>query len=88
MPSVCVCPGQAFCTTCFDHWEIVPGDPLDKSIVLHPLEPSPPEALAREFMVKMRRRKGFSEDVTINKYFDEPMLLELAKQDSELQGFF
>lgn len=80
--------GQAFCTTVFDHWEIVPGDPLDKSIVLHPLEPSPPEALAREFMVKTRRRKGFSEDVTINKYFDEPMLLELAKQDSELQGFF
>ena len=23
----------------FDHWAIVPGDPLDKSIVLRPLEP-------------------------------------------------
>jgi len=80
--------GQAFCLSNFDHWEIVPGDPLDKTIVLHPLEPSPPEALAREFMVKTRRRKGFSEDVSINKFFDEPMLLELAKQDSELQGFF
>jgi len=80
--------GQAFCLTAFDHWEVVPGDPLDKTIKLHPLEPSPPEALAREFMVKTRRRKGFSEDVSINKFFDEPMLLELAKQDSELQGFF
>jgi len=80
--------GQSFCLSTFDHWEIVPGDPLDKTIVLHPLEPSPPEALAREFMVKTRRRKGFSEDVSINKFFDEPMLLELAKQDSELQGFF
>ena len=31
--------GQAFCLQRFDHWEIVPGDPLDKSIVLRPLEP-------------------------------------------------
>ena len=26
-----------------------------------------------------------SEDVTINKFFDDPMLLELARQDAELQ---
>jgi len=44
--------GQAFCLSVFDHWQIVPGDPLDKSIVLHPLEPSPPPHLAREFMIK------------------------------------
>lgn len=49
--------GQAFCLSVFDHWQIVPGDPLDKSIVLHPLEPSPPPHLAREFMIKTRRRK-------------------------------
>ena len=36
---------------------------------------------AREFMVKTRRRKGLSEDVSINKFFDDPMLLELARQD-------
>eukprot|EP00474_Spongospora_subterranea_P000464 CRZ00922.1 hypothetical protein [Spongospora subterranea] len=72
--------GQAFCLSVFDHWEIVPGDPLDKTVVLHPLEPSPPPALAREFMIKTRRRKGLSEDVTVNKFFDNPMLLELARQ--------
>lgn len=49
--------GQAFCLSVFDHWQIVPGDPLDKSIVLRPLEPAPVQALAREFMVKTRRRK-------------------------------
>ncbi len=49
--------GQAFCLSVFDHWQIVPGDPLDKSIVLRPLEPSPPPHLAREFMIKTRRRK-------------------------------
>lgn len=80
--------GQAFSVSVFDHWEIVPGDPLDKSVVLRPLEPAPMDALAREFMVKTRRRKGLSEDVSINKFFDEPMLLELAKQDADLQSYF
>jgi U5 small nuclear ribonucleoprotein component len=45
----------------FDHWAVVPGDPLDRDIILHPLEPSPPLALARDFMIKTRRRKGLSE---------------------------
>ncbi|KAG6673562.1 hypothetical protein I3842_16G118000 [Carya illinoinensis] len=51
--------GQAFCLSVFDHWAIVPGDPLDKSIVLRPLEPAPIQHLAREFMVKTRRRKVY-----------------------------
>jgi U5 small nuclear ribonucleoprotein component len=46
------------------------------------------QALAREFMVKTRRRKGMSDDVSINKFFDDPMLLELAKQDADLQMIF
>jgi U5 small nuclear ribonucleoprotein component len=53
--------GQVFCQQVFDHWAVVPGDPLDKDVILHPLEPSPPLALARDFMVKTRRRKGLSE---------------------------
>ncbi|KNC83913.1 hypothetical protein SARC_03848 [Sphaeroforma arctica JP610] len=73
--------GQAFCLSVFDHWQLVPGDPLDKSILIRPLEPQPASALARDFMVKTRRRKGLSEDVSINKFFDDPMLLELARQD-------
>ncbi|KAJ4833594.1 hypothetical protein Tsubulata_009209 [Turnera subulata] len=77
--------GQAFCLSVFDHWAIVPGDPLDKSIVLRPLEPAPIQHLAREFMVKTRRRKGMSEDVSINKFFDEAMVAELARQTVENQ---
>ncbi|VIO91369.1 Uncharacterized protein BM_BM13732 [Brugia malayi] len=72
--------GQAFCLAVFSHWQIVPGDPLDKSIVIRPLELQPAPHLAREFMIKTRRRKGLSEDVSVNKFFDDPMLLELAKQ--------
>ncbi|XP_075667208.1 110 kDa U5 small nuclear ribonucleoprotein component CLO-like isoform X2 [Castanea sativa] len=76
--------GQAFCLSMFDHWAIVPGDPLDKSIVLRPLEPAPIQHLAREFMVKTRHRKGMSEDVSINKFFDEAMMVELAQQSADL----
>ncbi|KAG1674860.1 hypothetical protein FOA52_015250 [Chlamydomonas sp. UWO 241] len=76
--------GQAFCLSVFDHWQIVPGDPLDKSIVLRPLEPAPVQALAREFMVKTRRRKGMSDDVSINKYFDEVLLRTLAAEEADL----
>ena len=75
--------GQAFCLSTFDHYAVVPGDPLDKSVVLRPLEPQPTPHLAREFMVKTRRRKGLSEDVSVSKFFDDPMLLELAKQEAE-----
>ena len=76
--------GQAFCQQVFDHWSVVPGDPLDRNVILHPLEPSPPLALARDFMVKTRRRKGLSEDVSTSKYFDEQMLLEIARQDATM----
>jgi U5 small nuclear ribonucleoprotein component len=50
--------------------------------VLRPLEPSPAQHLAREFMVKTRRRKGMSEDVSVNKFFDDALLVELAEQEA------
>ncbi|EUB56665.1 U5 small nuclear ribonucleoprotein component [Echinococcus granulosus] len=73
--------GQAFCMSVFNHWQMVPGDPLDRTIQIQPLVAQPATHLAREFMIKTRRRKGLNEDVSINKYFDDPMLLEFAKQD-------
>jgi U5 small nuclear ribonucleoprotein component len=75
--------GLAFGLQTFDHWSIVPGDPLDRSIVLRPLEPAPALALAREFVVKSRRRKGLSEDVSVTRYFDAEMLVHLAAQEEE-----
>jgi len=69
--------GQAMVHSVFDHWDLVPGDPLDKNIILHPLEPSPPHCLARELLLKTRRRKGLSEDVSINKFFDEGMKAQM-----------
>ncbi|SBT33876.1 U5 small nuclear ribonuclear protein, putative [Plasmodium ovale wallikeri] len=75
--------GQAFCLSMFDHWHIVPGDPLDKSVILRPLEPAPIQHLAREFLLKTRRRKGLTEDVTINRFFDDPMLLNIRDEFAE-----
>ena len=75
--------GQALCQSVFHHWQIVPGDPLDKSIVIRPLEPQMATHLAREFMIKTRRMKGLTEDVS-NKFFDNTRLLELARQDVTL----
>ncbi|CAH8651797.1 unnamed protein product [Heterobilharzia americana] len=60
--------GQAFCMLIFNHWQMVPGDPLDRSVQIQPLVPQPATHLAREFMIKTRRRKGLNEDVSINKF--------------------
>ena len=78
--------GTAYVSSVFDHWGVVPGDPLDRSIVLKPLAVAPRDHLARDFTVKTRRRKGLGEDVNVERYFDEAMLLELAKQVAEGGG--
>lgn len=76
--------GSAFCMQMFDHWGVVPGDPLDKTVELKPLEPAGRRELARECMVKTRRRKGMGDEVSITKYFNDPLLVELAQDNEEL----
>ena len=66
--------GMAFGLSYFDHWSVVPGDPLDRAIQLRPLEPSPVSHLAREFCIKTRRRKGMGEDISASKFFDSSLL--------------
>lgn len=79
--------GQAFCLSIFDHWQVVPGDPLDKKIQLKPLEVMQPYELAREFMIKTRRRKGLNEEVSIVKYFDDINIKDLLKNDLAFKEF-
>ena len=69
----------------FDRWSVVPGDPLDKSIKSRPLEPASAQATARDFVLKTRRRKGLSEDVTVGKFL-EPDLLRQLKETGMLDG--
>lgn len=54
----------------FDRWNIVPGDPLDRDIVIRPLQPASAQATARDFVLKTRRRKGLSEDVSVAKFLE------------------
>jgi U5 small nuclear ribonucleoprotein component len=74
--------GQAMVYSVMDHWAVAPGDPLDKNIILHPLEPSPPEFLARELLLKTRRRKGLAEDVSLNKFLDAGLRAQLASGEA------
>ncbi|KYK57599.1 hypothetical protein DCS_04610 [Drechmeria coniospora] len=63
--------GSSMVSMVFDSWSIVPGDPLDREQVIRPLQPASTQATARDFVLKTRRRKGLSEDVSV-KTFLEP----------------
>ncbi|KAI2616086.1 P-loop containing nucleoside triphosphate hydrolase protein [Hypoxylon sp. NC1633] len=62
--------GQAMVSLVFDRWQKVPGDPLDREAVLRPLQPAEAQATARDFVLKTRRRKGLSEDVSVAKFLE------------------
>lgn len=62
--------GQAMVSLVFDKWQKVPGDPLDKEVILRPLQPADAQATARDFVLKTRRRKGLSEDVSVAKFLE------------------
>ncbi|KAG7661868.1 SNU114 [[Candida] subhashii] len=72
--------GQAVCSLVFHNWEIVPGDPLDDSVVLPSLKPVPTESLARDFMMKTRRRKGLTGEPSLSKYIDPELYLKLKER--------
>lgn len=63
--------GSSMVSLVFDNWSIVPGDPLDREQIIRPLQPASAQATARDFVLKTRRRKGLSEDVSV-KTFLEP----------------
>ncbi|OQN99452.1 hypothetical protein B0A48_14429 [Cryoendolithus antarcticus] len=62
--------GQATLSLVFDRWSLVPGDPLDKSIKFRPLEQAPSQGTARDFVLKTRRRKGLSGEVSVGRFLE------------------
>jgi 116 kDa U5 small nuclear ribonucleoprotein component len=74
--------GQAFCVSSFSHWALTPGDPLDASIVLHPLQIAPIPHLAREFVVKSRRRKGLAEEIAVERFFEPELVAALKRLEA------
>lgn len=77
------CSGLASVSLIFEKWDIVPGDPLDKNIQLKPLEMAGPQQAARDFLLKTRRRKGLSPDVSIERVL-EPELWKGLKESGFL----
>ncbi|EMC94952.1 hypothetical protein BAUCODRAFT_34952 [Baudoinia panamericana UAMH 10762] len=75
--------GQATVSLVFEKWEVVPGDPLDRSVKLRPLEPAPVQGTARDFVLKTRRRKGLSEDVGVGRFL-EPELVRSLRESGVL----
>ncbi|ORY57171.1 elongation factor G, III-V domain-containing protein [Pseudomassariella vexata] len=62
--------GRANVSMVFEKWQKVPGDPLDKEVVPRPLQAADAQATARDFVLKTRRRKGLSEDVSVAKFLE------------------
>lgn len=54
------------------------GDPVDSSIKLRPLEPASGQALARDLVLKTRRRKGLGDQIAVSKYLDDEFVVSFA----------
>lgn len=72
--------GQAMCFLEFRKWDIVPGDPLDLEAFIPKLKPAPKSSLARDFVMKTRRRKGLSGEPSLQKYVDPNIYLQLKER--------
>jgi U5 small nuclear ribonucleoprotein component len=56
---------QAVVSSTLSHWALVPGDPMDDSVALLPLQSASGAQLARDFAVKTRRRKGLPDAIEV-----------------------
>lgn len=71
--------GQAFCVMEFCRWDTVPGDPLDKDCYLPHMKPVPRTSLARDFVIKTRKRKGLGGEPNLQKYIDPDLFDKLRE---------
>jgi 116 kDa U5 small nuclear ribonucleoprotein component len=71
--------GKVAVALVFDRWSVVPGDPLDRDIVQRPLQQASAQATARDFVLKTRRRKGLSEDVSVGKFLEPEIYKDLLE---------
>ena len=60
------------------------GDPTDTSIKLRPLEPASGQALARDLVLKTRRRKGLGDQIAVSKYLDDEFIVRAQRGLSHL----
>lgn len=72
-----IVPGECLCYSSFFLVDIyiLQGDPTDTSIKLRPLEPASGQALARDLVLKTRRRKGLGDQIAVSKYLDDEFVV-------------
>lgn len=73
--------GMAYPQMVFSKWDLVPGNPLDDTAFIPLLKRAPLLSSSRDFMMKTRRRKGLTDEVSLRKYVDPEtwnMLSELG----------
>ncbi|GAB7364165.1 hypothetical protein MBLNU230_g4716t1 [Neophaeotheca triangularis] len=73
------CKGTASLSLVFDRWSQVPGDPLDKTAITRPLEPANVAGMARDFVMKTRKRKGLSDDLRVTQFLERDLVKELRE---------
>ncbi|KAM9897191.1 hypothetical protein OXX79_007024 [Metschnikowia pulcherrima] len=71
--------GQAFCQLEFFRWDVVPGDPMDTLCPLPQMKPVPRNSMARDFVLKTRKRKGLSGEPSLQKYIDPELYSRLTQ---------
>lgn len=73
--------GSALPCLVFSHWGIAPGDPLDKECFIPSLRPAPIKSLARDFVIKTRKRKGISGAPQLRNYINEDVFQSLKENN-------
>lgn len=71
--------GMGSCVMEFFRWDVVPGDPLDKDCELPAMKPVPRASLARDFVMKTRKRKGLTGEPNLQKYIDPELFAQLQE---------
>lgn len=71
--------GKAMASLVFEKWQIVPGDPLDRHVKVPPLKPAALSDLARDCVLKTRRRKGLSDEPSLMKYLEPSLVSALME---------
>ena len=72
-----IVPGQSYTnsTNSFFLFFFFSGDPTDATIKLRPLEPASGQALARDLVLKTRRRKGLGDQISVSRYLDDEFVV-------------
>lgn len=76
-----VTKGQSTCQLQYinEIWKRVPGNVMDQDSIIPKLKPAARDALARDFVMKTRRRRGEQDPPSLTKYLEPDLYQELVQ---------